>query len=225
MSVFKRIKDIVNSNINSLLDKAEDPEKMLKLMIGEMDEAIIKMKSDTAAKMANLKSVEKRIEEAEKAVSRWQERAELAIDKGSDEMAKEAIKERKVAEEILNTLKNDKAILEKEVEEGKKELETLSSKLEEAKERLRTIPPKKEVVKTKEEKTKPTPRPNTRFEELENRINRLEAYRELSKKKEEPKKEEKTAEGKVEDVEIENEIAKIKEEKGITVGAQFQFLE
>ena len=217
MSVFKRIKDIVNSNINSLLDKAEDPEKMLKLMIGEMDEAIIKVKSDTAAKMANLKSVEKKVEEAEKAVSRWQERAELAIDKGSDEMAKEAIRERKVAEEILDSLRNDKAVLEKEVEEGKKELETLSSKLEEAKERLRTMPPKKEVVKVKEEKTKPTPRPNTRFEELENRINRLEAYRELSMKMEEPKKEEKTAEEKLEDLEIENEIAKIKEEKGITV--------
>ena len=217
MSVFKRIKDIVNSNINSLLDKAEDPEKMLKLMIGEMDEAIIKMKSDTAAKMANLKSVEKKVEEAEKAVSRWQERAELAIDKGSDEMAKEAIRERKVAEEILDSLRNDKAVHEKEVEEGKKELETLSSKLEEAKERLRTMPPKKEVVKVKEEKTKPTPRPNTRFEELENRINRLEAYRELSMKKEEPKKEEKTAEEKLEDLEIENEIAKIKAEKGIEV--------
>ena len=217
MSVFKRIKDIVNSNINSLLDKAEDPEKMLKLMIGEMDEAIIKMKSDTAAKMANLKSVEKRIEEAEKAVSRWQERAELAIDKGSDEMAKEAIRERKVAEEILDSLRNDKDVLQKEVEEGKKELETLSSKLEEAKERLRTIPPKKEVVKTKEEKTKPTPRPNTRFEELENRINRLEAYRELSEKKEESKKEEKTAADMLEELEIENEIAKIKEAKGINV--------
>lgn len=217
MSVFKRIKDIVNSNINSLLDKAEDPEKMLKLMIGEMDEAIIKVKSDTAAKMANLKSVEKKVEEAEKAVSRWQERAELAIDKGSDEMAKEAIRERKVAEEILDSLRNDKAVLEKEVEEGKKELETLSSKLEEAKERLRTMPPKKEVVKVKEEKTKLTTRPNTRFEELENRINRLEAYRELSMKKEEPKKKEKTAEEKLEDLEIENEIAKIKAEKGIEV--------
>ena len=186
-------------------------------MIGEMDEAIIKVKSDTAAKMANLKSVEKKVEEAEKAVSRWQERAELAIDKGSDEMAKEAIRERKVAEEILDSLRNDKDVLQKEVEEGKKELETLSSKLEEAKERLRTTPPKKEVVKVKEEKTKPTPRPNTRFEELENRINRLEAYRELSMKKEEPKKEEKTAEEKLEDLEIENEIAKIKEEKGINV--------
>ena len=193
MSVFKRIKDIVNSNINSLLDKTEDPEKMLKLMISEMDEAILNLKASTAAKMANLKSVEKRVDEAEKAVSRWQERAELAVVKGSDEMAKEAIKERKEAEEILDSVRKDKAILEKEVEEGKKELETLYSKLEEAKERLKTIPPKKEVVKIKEEKTNPALRPNTRFEELENRINRIEAYRELSEKKEEPKKEEKTA--------------------------------
>ena len=217
MSVFKRIKDIVNSNINSLLDKTEDPEKMLKLMISEMDEAILNLKASTAAKMANLKSVEKRVDEAEKAVSRWQERAELAVVKGSDEMAKEAIKERKEAEEILDSVRKDKAILEKEVEEGKKELETLYSKLEEAKERLKTIPPKKEVVKIKEEKTKPALRPNTRFEELENRINRIEAYRELSEKKEEPKKEEKTAAEMLEELEIENEIAKIKEAKGINV--------
>ena len=217
MSVFKRIKDIVNSNINSLLDKTEDPEKMLKLMISEMDEAILNLKASTAAKMANLKSVEKRVDEAEKAVSRWQERAELAVVKGSDEMAKEAIKERKEAEEILDSVRKDKAILEKEVEEGKKELETLYSKLEDAKERLKTIPLKKEVVKTKEEKTKPALRPNTRFEELENRINRIEAYRELSEKKEEPKKEEKTAAEMLEELEIENEIAKIKEAKGINV--------
>ena len=217
MSVFKRIKDIVNSNINSLLDKTEDPEKMLKLMISEMDEAILNLKATTAAKMANLKSVEKRVDEAEKAVSRWQERAELAVVKGSDKMAKEAIKERKEAEEILDSVRKDKAILEKEVEEGKKELETLYSKIEEAKVRLKTIPPKKEVVKIKEEKTKPALRPNTRFEELENRINRIEAYRELSEKKEEPKKEEKTTAEMLEELEIENEIAKIKEAKGINV--------
>ena len=217
MSVFKRIKDIVNSNINSLLDKTEDPEKMLKLMISEMDEAILNLKATTAAKMANLKSVEKRVDEAEKAVSRWQERAELAVVKGSDKMAKEAIKERNEAEEILDSVRKDKAILEKEVEEGKKELETLYSKIEEAKVRLKTIPPKKEVVKIKEEKTKPALRPNTRFEELENRINRIEAYRELSEKKEEPKKEEKTTAEMLEELEIENEIAKIKEAKGINV--------
>ncbi len=218
MSVFKRIKDIVNSNINSLLDKAEDPEKMLKLMISEMDEAIIDIKASTSKKMADLKGVEKRKIEAEKAVSRWQERAELAVVKGSDEMAKEAIKERKAAEEILETFNCDCSALEKEVEEGKKELETLQEKLEEAKARLATLPPKKEEVKVKEEKkTKPAMRPDTRFEEMENRINRLEAYRELSAKKEEIKKEEKTMEEKLADLEIEDEIARIKKDKGLAL--------
>ncbi|MCI7606561.1 MAG: PspA/IM30 family protein [Spirochaetales bacterium] len=218
MSVFKRIKDIVNSNINSLLDKAEDPEKMLKLMISEMDEAIIDIKASTSKKMADLKGVEKRKIEAEKAVSRWQERAELAVVKGSDEMAKEAIKERKAAEEILETFNCDYSALEKEVEEGKKELETLQEKLEEAKARLATLPPKKEEVKVKEEKkAKPAMRPGTRFEEMENRINRLEAYRELSAKKEEIKKEEKTMEEKLADLEIEDEIARIKKDKGLAL--------
>ncbi|MGN1189978.1 MAG: PspA/IM30 family protein [Candidatus Ornithospirochaeta sp.] len=217
MSVFKRIKDIVNSNINSLLDKAEDPEKMLKLMISEMEEAIIDVKASTSAKMADMKTAEKRTAEAEKAVSRWQERAELAVLKGSDEMAKEAIKERKAAEEIFETLKKEYVALQKEVEEGKKELENLQNKLVEVKERLASLPPKKETVKVKEEKAKPVARPNTRFEEMENRINRLEAYRELSAKKEEPKKEEKTMEEKIADLEIEDEIVRIKKEKGIAI--------
>ena len=219
MSVFKRIKDIVNSNINSLLDKTEDPEKMLKLRISEMDEAILNLKASTAANMANLKSVEKRVDEAEKAVSRWQERAELAVVKGSEEMAKEAIKERKANEELLSSLKNDRALLMAEVEEGKKELETLNEKLDETKKRLETYVPKKMEAKSKAkvEKPKAAPKRDTRFEEMENRINRLEAYRELSKKTQEPKKEEKTAEEKLEELEIENEIARIKSEKGIKV--------
>ena len=217
MSVFKRIKDIVNSNINSLLDKAEDPEKMMKLMISEIDKAIIDTKASTSGKMADLKSVEKRIADTEKAVSRWQERTELAIVKGSDEMAKEAIKERKANEELLSSLKNDRALLMAEVEEGKKELETLNEKLDETKKRLETYFPKKMEAKSKAkvEKPKAAPKRDTRFEEMENRINRLEAYRELSKKTQEPKKEEKTAEEKLEELEIENEIARIKSEKGI----------
>ena len=219
MSVFKRIKDIVNSNINSLLDKAEDPEKMMKLMISEIDKAIIDTKASTSGKMAALKSVEKRIADTEKAVSRWQERTELAIVKGSDEMAKEAIKERKANEELLSSLKNDRALLMAEVEEGKKELETLNEKLDETKKRLETYVPNKMEPKSKAkvEKPKAEPKRDMLFEEMENRINRLEAYRELSKKTQEPKKEEKTAEEKLEELEIENEIARIKSEKGIKV--------
>ena len=219
MSVFKRIKDIVNSNINSLLDKAKDPEKMMKLMISEIDKAIIDTKASTSGKMADLKSVEKRVADTEKAVSRWQERTELAIVKGSDEMAKEAIKERKANEELLSSLKNDRALLMAEVEEGKKELETLNEKLDETKKRLETYVLNKMETKSKAkvEKPKAEPKRDMHFEEMENRINRLEAYRELSKKTQELKKEEKTAEEKLEELEIENEIARIKSEKGIKV--------
>lgn len=217
MSVFKRIKDIVNSNINSLLDKTEDPKKMLKLMISEMEEAVIDLKASISAKMADLKTIEKRAGEAEKAVSRWQERVELAVVKGSDEMAKEAIKERKAFEELLKETKNQETILKSEVEEGKKELEEFGNKILEAKEKLKAIPPKKTEVKVKEERKKIIPPKTTRFEEMENRINRLEAYRELSAKKEEIKKEEKSAEEKIEELEIEDEIARIKREKGITL--------
>ena len=75
MSIFTRFKDIVNSNINSLLDKAEDPEKMLRLMIGEMEDTVIDLKTTTAARMAEAIRVEKKMEEAKATVERWQQRA------------------------------------------------------------------------------------------------------------------------------------------------------
>ena len=75
MSIFTRFKDIVNSNINSLLDKAEDPEKMLRLMIGEMEDTVIDLKTNTAARMAEAIRVEKKMEEAKATVERWQQRA------------------------------------------------------------------------------------------------------------------------------------------------------
>ena len=88
MSIFTRFKDIVNSNINSLLDKAEDPEKMLRLMIGEMEDTVIDLKTTTAARMAEAIRVEKKMEEAKATVERWQQRSELAIEKGKDDMAR-----------------------------------------------------------------------------------------------------------------------------------------
>ena len=91
MSIFTRFKDIVNSNINSLLDKAEDPEKMLRLMIGEMEDTVIDLKTTTAARMAEAIRSEKKVDEAKATVDRWQAIAELAIEKGKDDLAREAL--------------------------------------------------------------------------------------------------------------------------------------
>ena len=211
MSIFTRFKDIVNSNINSLLDKAEDPEKMLRLMIGEMEDTVIDLKTTTAARMAEAIRSEKKVDEAKATVERWQGRAELAIEKGKDDLAREALIEKKHAQEAYERALENISSLKKSVEEGKEEIRTLEDKIKAAKAKLTTLQREQERA---QERRDSSVNLNARFEEMENRINRMNAYNDLSKKSEE-----KSAEAKFSEMEkneaIEAEIERIKKEKGI----------
>ena len=211
MSIFTRFKDIVNSNINSLLDKAEDPEKMLRLMIGEMEDTVIDLKTTTAARMAEAIRSEKKVDEAKATVERWQGRAELAIEKGKDDLAREALIEKKRAQEAYERALENISSLKKSVEEGKEEIRTLEDKIKAAKAKLTTLQREQERA---QERRDSSVNLNARFEEMENRINRMNAYNDLSKKSEE-----KSAEAKFSEMEkneeIEAEIERIKKEKGI----------
>lgn len=211
MSIFTRFKDIVNSNINSLLDKAEDPEKMLRLMIGEMEDTVIDLKTTTAARMAEAIRSEKKVEEAKATVERWQGRAELAIEKGKDDLAREALIEKKHAQEAYERALENISSLKKSVEEGKEEIRTLEDKIKAAKDKLATL--QREQARAQERRDSSV-NLNARFEEMENRINRMNAYNDLSKKSEEKSAEEKFSEMEKND-EIEAEIERIKKEKGI----------
>ena len=211
MSIFTRFKDIVNSNINSLLDKAEDPEKMLRLMIGEMEDTVIDLKTTTAARMAEAIRSEKKVEEAKATVERWQARAELAIEKGKDDLAREALMEKKHAQEAYERALENISSLKKSVEEGKEEIRTLEDKIKAAKDKLATL--QREQARAQERRDSSV-NLNARFEEMENRINRMNAYNDLSKKSEEKSAEEKFSEMEKND-EIEAEIERIKKEKGI----------
>ena len=208
MSIFTRFKDIVNSNINSLLDKAEDPEKMLRLMIGEMEDTVIDLKTTTAARMAEAIRSEKKVDEAKATVDRWQARAELAIEKGKDDLAREALMEKKHAQETYERALENISSLKKSIEEGKEEIRTLEDKI---KAKLTTLQREQERA---QERRDSSVNLNARFEEMENRINRMNAYNDLSKKSEE-----KSAEAKFSEMEkneeIEAEIERIKKEKGI----------
>ena len=211
MSIFTRFKDIVNSNINSLLDKAEDPEKMLRLMIGEMEDTVIDLKTTTAARMAEALRSEKKVEEAKATVERWQGRAELAIEKGKDDLAREALIEKKHAHEAYERALENISSLKKSVEEGKEEIRTLEDKIKAAKDKLATL--QREQARAQERRDSSV-NLNARFEEMENRINRMNAYNDLSKKSEEKSAEEKFSEMENND-EIEAEIERINREKGI----------
>ena len=211
MSIFTRFNDIVNSNINSLLDKAEDPEKMLRLMIGEMEDTVIDLKTTTAARMAEAIRSEKKVDEAKATVERWQGRAELAIEKGKDDLAREALIEKKHAQEAYERALENISSLKKSVEEGKEEIRTLEDKIKAAKDKLATL--QREQARAQERRDSSV-NLNARFEEMENRINRMNAYNDLSKKSEEKSAEEKFSEMEKND-EIEAEIERIKKEKGI----------
>ena len=211
MSIFTRFKDIVNSNINSLLDKAEDPEKMLRLMIGEMEDTVIDLKTTTAARMAEAIRSEKKVDEANATVERWQARAELAIEKGKDDLAREALIEKKHAQEVYERALENISSLKKSVEEGKEEIRTLEDKIKAAKDKLASL--QREQARAQERRDSSV-NLNARFEEMENRINRMNAYNDLSKKSEEKSAEEKFSEMEKND-EIEAEIERIKKEKGI----------
>ena len=95
MGIFTRFRDIVSSNINAMLDSAEDPDKMIKLMIREMEDTLIEIKSSCAGVIASRKKLERKYDELVERRDLWAERAGLAVNKGRDDLAREALMEKR----------------------------------------------------------------------------------------------------------------------------------
>lgn len=152
MNVFKRMGDIISSNVNSLLDKMEDPEKMIDLSITKLEDAICEMKATIAEKSAERKRLESIVAERRAARDRWQERAKLAAEKNEDQMAKEALEERlrldsllKTDEESLSTLTSLLISLRESKEEAEEKLLAMRTKSAELKARARSAKDKIKV--------------------------------------------------------------------------------
>ena len=180
MNVFKRMGDIISSNVNSMLDRMEDPKKMINLMITEMEETEREIRMSIAEKSAETESIRRNLESVNAQTARWAERAALAVDNGNDDLAREAIIERKKSAETAALLEKNIATLENIIVSLKEQLGEVSAKLTEMKAKRTELVERAAAAKNKmkvNETLRETDsvRYAKRFEELQSRIEKWEA--------------------------------------------------
>jgi phage shock protein A len=139
MGIFSRLSDIINSNINSLLDKAEDPEKMIRMVIQEMEETLVEVRSTTAKIIADKKELARRNEKLAKQAQDWQQKAELALSKQREDLAKAALIEKAQVNEVIDLVKEDVHKLDESLDKLTREIEQLQVKLNDARARQKAM--------------------------------------------------------------------------------------
>lgn len=139
MGVFSRLSDIVNSNINAMLDRAEDPEKIVRLIIQEMEDTLVEVRSNAARAIADRKEVTRKKEEFVERGNEWESKAELAIAKGRDDLARGAIAAKRKAQEMVELLDQELKAIEDTVGKTNEDLEKLQAKLKEARAKQRSL--------------------------------------------------------------------------------------
>jgi phage shock protein A len=184
MGIFTRFRDIVSSNINSMLDRAEDPEKLIRLMIREMEDTLVELKAACAGVMAETKAVQRRMDEAGGRSRFWADKAKLAIDKGRDELAREALVEKRRFHERFAALEAELKQQEALVAQYQEDIRQLEDKLKSARDKQRLLVQRHIHAERKRRAQEEIRRVETsdalfRFEELESRIDRMEADAEL----------------------------------------------
>ena len=171
MGIFSRISDIINSNINALLDSAEDPEKMVRLVIQEMEETLVEVRTNSARLLADKKELTRRFERLVKQSSDWQSKAELALGKGREDLAKLALIEKSDVNDIIEAIESDKAKLGGTLNKMTEEIELLQLKLNEAKSRQKII-----VMRTRATENRVTVNRKLRDNGVEMAISKLDYF-------------------------------------------------
>lgn len=149
MSIFSRMSDIINSNINAILDKAEDPEKMVRLIIQEMEEALVEVRSTSARAIADRKELERRCSSQLAEAEEWERKAEIAVTKGRDDLAKGALVESNKAREAMSSFSEELDVLESTLSKLNEDVGALQAKIKDAKARQNAIIVRGKVAQTR----------------------------------------------------------------------------
>lgn len=184
MGIFTRVRDIISSNINAMLDKAEDPEKLVKMMIREMEDTLVEVKASCAGAMATKKRIERETEEVRARADEWAAKADLAVTKGRDDLAREALLEKRRYLERVEALDAEIAHCEDLVSQYQADITQLEDKLASARERQRVLVQRHIHARQKQRAQYDIRKADTssamqRFDGFEERIEQMEAEAEL----------------------------------------------
>lgn len=180
MSVFSRLSDIINANINSMLEKAEDPEKIIRLMIQEMEDTLVEIRSSAAKCIAEKKDRHRQIRYLQEDFDDWAKKAELAISKDREDLARAALHEKAEISRRIEILKEDLKVVEDQLKKFDQDITLLQNKLTDAKNRQRSIVLRQQTANTQLRTRKHVYNDQLddlmyRFETAEQRIERVES--------------------------------------------------
>ena len=179
MGIFSRMTDIINSNINAMLDQAEDPQKMIRLIIQEMEDTLVEVRSSSARVLADRKAASRRLELVREEAASWEAKAKLAITKGREDLARAALQEKQAIEEELVLVEAELGATDEHIEQLGKEIAQLQQKLSDAKAKQKTLLMRTQTVESRIKVKRQVQRESLdnafqRFEQFERRMDNLE---------------------------------------------------
>ena len=183
MGIFSRFSDIVNSNINAILDKAEDPEKLVRLMIQEMEDTLVEVRSTAARAIADKKEISRTLNNLEQEARDWQAKAELALDKNREDLAKAALAEKARVAASATALQGQLKAIAEGLEKLSDDIVRLEEKLVDAKTRQQALLARHQTASRRLEVRKRLHSYKIddaliRFDQFERRVDDLEAHAE-----------------------------------------------
>lgn len=214
MGIFSRLHDIINSNLNQLLDKAENPEKIIRLVIQEMEDTLVEVRSDAARAIAEKKRLRRQLEQLQREIDHWQHNAELALEKGREELARAALREKHRLERSATALEGELEALETQLAELNSDIARLQQKLDDARARHKAMAMKQTAVsgRLKARRQLHDGRLDdalSRFESMEDKMERMEGKVEAFDLGRDPSLEQQFAELEAEES-VEAELARLK---------------